>query len=722
MSKPKGLSNKVINIIFAVIAVAVVISLIARNMQAFVNILKVLIGFGAVIMIHEFGHFIVAKLSGIKVEAFSIGFPPTLAGVLRTEKGYRIRFLPGLAEGDKEDEGSTESEKCKWSITLGKKAKPGETEYRFGAIPFGGFVKMLGQDDTKAVTESDDPRSYVNKPVGIRMAVIAAGVIFNAISAMIIFMIVFSIGIRQMPPVVGDVRADSPAQRAGLQAGDEIIRIDGKSADLSFRSIMMAAALSGRGEQVEMTVKRRDGTIEDIGIVAEEMDLEMGVGRLRLFGLMPAQSLTIAQVIDRDVLEEQTGLLPGDRIVSVNNKDVEAYWQLEEIIEEASLPQVPLLAERQDADGTIELVETSIDIDLSKAQGGEVTEDSQLHHIYSMIPRLRITYVVEGAQAKEQEAQGDSQTSDIILAKGGLQIGDIIVAIGGIGNPTYRQMREVTTDHNGRELELKVLRSVDGSEQIAAVTVVPYSPKGIDRVMIGVGVALDAEHPVIAQTLRFEGGPAALAIPAGAMITAVDGAEVGSFYDIIKQIRGNAGQRIMIDYRVDDETAGTVALQVDRIDEFITAKPKFSLPVEELKRLYKADGPSQAVVMGCRRAVGFILEAYITLQRALTGLVSPKNFMGPVGILTTSYRIAAERPLIEYVSFLGLISTFIAVFNFLPLLPFDGGHIVLLLIEKVKGSAVSERVQTAMMYVGMSLVGALVIYVTFNDVVRSFFQ
>jgi len=126
--------------------------------------------------------------------------------------------------------------------------------------------------------------------------------------------------------------------------------------------------------------------------------------------------------------------------------------------------------------------------------------------------------------------------------------------------------------------------------------------------------------------------------------------------------------------------------------------------------------------MGYRKTTMFIAQAYVTLQRVMGGLVSPKNFIGPVGIATLSYRIVAEQPLIYYVYFLGLISAFIAVFNFLPLLPFDGGHIVFLLVEKIKGSAVSERVQGVVTYAGLALVGAFFLYVTFNDIVRSFFS
>ena len=104
--------------------------------------------------------------------------------------------------------------------------------------------------------------------------------------------------------------------------------------------------------------------------------------------------------------------------------------------------------------------------------------------------------------------------------------------------------------------------------------------------------------------------------------------------------------------------------------------------------------------MGYRRTWTFIAQTYVTLTRLIGGLISPKNLMGPVGIITVSYQIVAQQPLVNYVYFLGLISATIAVINFLPIPPFDGGLIVLMLIEKVKGSALSERTQGILAYAG----------------------
>ena len=151
MSKPKVVTNKYFRVILVVIVAAAILFFISQNIHTFGNVLLVLLGFGAVVLVHEFGHFIIAKLSGIKVEAFSIFMPPVLLGLQKTENGFRFRILPEIfpKEEDKSGDGSL-------SFTVGKKGTASETEYRIGLIPFGGFVKMLGQDDVGPVKSCKD--------------------------------------------------------------------------------------------------------------------------------------------------------------------------------------------------------------------------------------------------------------------------------------------------------------------------------------------------------------------------------------------------------------------------------------------------------------------------------------------------------------------------------------------------------------------------------------
>jgi len=673
-----------------------VIYLIVRNISVFGNVLLVVLGFGAVVLVHEFGHFIVAKLSGIKIEAFSIGFPPTLAGILRTEGGWRVRILPRFFPKENDESGDG-----RLSFTIGSKAKAGETEYRIGLIPFGGFVKLFGQEDIGSAKASDDPHSFANKPVGTRMGVLTAGVVFNALSAVVIFMIVFLVGIRLKAPVVGGVIPNSPAVRKGIKAGDEVIKIGGKSDDLDFGNIAIAAALSDVNEAVALRVRHEDGSEEDFSLVAEQM---AGIP-MKVFGILPAQSLTVAKVLDLEELLKRTGLRPGDRITGIKikgeKKSVRTHWELQQIVQDAVVPAVTLLAKGAGEDKPIESEE--IPLELSPAER-KVKSESDLSHIYSMVPRLRIKDVV---------------------TKSKLQKGDIVLAIGDVANPTYKEMREVTEEYEGKKLPIKVLRSdANGVEEKLTVTVVPKRPPGGDRVLIGIGVALDAEHAVVAKSIAAEDGPVGLAIPRGAAITAVDGTGVSNFYDVAREIGRYPGERITIDWRIDEETAGDVVLDVNTAGEFVTVKSTFAefVPFEDLKRLYQASGPVDAIVMGYKKTVMFIAQAYVTLKRLIRGRISPKELMGPVGIITLSYTVVAHQPLVYYVYFLGLISACIAVFNFLPLPPLDGGLIVLLLVEKIKGSALSERAQGIIAYAGWVLIGGFFLYVTFNDIVRSFFS
>ncbi|MCY2927138.1 MAG: site-2 protease family protein, partial [Planctomycetota bacterium] len=144
-------------------------------------ILLLVLGLSMVIFVHELGHFMVAKLVGIKVERFALGFGKRVFGF-----------------------------------------RKGETDYCFNLFPLGGYIKMLGQEDVAPLTEQADPRAFNNKSVGARFAVISAGVIMNVIFAAILYVVLGLTGIRFEAPVVGGVVPGSPAASAkvdfGLQA------------------------------------------------------------------------------------------------------------------------------------------------------------------------------------------------------------------------------------------------------------------------------------------------------------------------------------------------------------------------------------------------------------------------------------------------------------------------------------------------------------------------
>jgi len=695
------------------------IYLIVGHIGVFSNVLIVLLGFGGVVLVHEFGHFIVAKMSDIKVEAFSIFIPPTVVALQRTEEGLRIRILPKFFPKAKERD--DDPDEGVLSFTVGRGGKAGETEYRIGLIPFGGFVKMLGQDDTAAAGKTDDPRSYANKPVSARMAVIAAGVTFNALSAVVAFMIVFLVGIKLPPPIVGAVVPDSPAERAGIKAGDEVIEVNGKRQRLDFSDILLAAALASRDEQVKLSVRRGERRL-DFVIVPKEPD--QGGAGIRMFGVLQPQTLVVGKVSDPNVLLEKTGLLPGDKIVAVNGEEVTSHWELTRMVAETVEPAVTFTAERTEKSGKTQRIQTRAKTRWRVGGWFEADSESKLYNVASMVPRLRIIDFNEPVPAIKGLMARLGIGRKVLDEDSRLMPGDIILATGGVEYPTYTELQEIAKQYEGEELPVTVLRSdANGADMVLTVNVKPRRPRGGSEPVIGITVELDVEHPVVAKTITDEDGPQALSIPRGAVIKAVNGTEVSSFFDVARQISANRGLPIRIEYGT-ETTTGEVVLGTQSTEGLINIKAALAkrVPFEDMKRLYKATGPIDAIVTGWRKTVMFMAQTYVTLRRVVGGLVSPRTVMGPVGILAASYTVVTKKPLIDYVYLLALISACIAVVNLLPLPPFDGGHVVLLLVERIKGSALSERTQSAIAYAGVVLVVALFLYLTFNDILNMFLR
>jgi len=536
-----------------------------------------------------------------------------------------------------------------------------------------------------------------------------------------VYMIVFLMGIGLLAPIVGGVKPGSPAEKAGIRSGDEVIEVAGDSGRLDFSDIMMAAVLSAKNEAIPLKVRRTDGTIDDISLAAEQLP----GGQFREFGIQRAYSLTVAKLLPEDAnrLFENTGLLPGDRIRTVAGVDVNNHWQIEPIIESSFEPNITLLAERREASGQSRLVEGRLALSFmfTPAENFVGESEANLANICSMTPRLRIAAVSEEPKSFREWFL---RLFGIGNERQRLKRGDIVVGLADVNNPTFTEMREITMAHENNNLAVTVLRTGhNGIEKRIAISVIPRLDTDSNRVVIGIIPELDIEHPVVAKAIATERRLNPPTIPRGATITAVDGVKVSSFYDVARLLKRNSGHRVTIDWRLDAHTAGNVTIVVGEKQDVVSAYAftEEVLPFAELERLYKADGPVDAIRMGYKRTKTFIIQTYVTLHRLIGGLVSPKQLMGPVGILTFSYRIVAVKPFVYYVYFLGLISASIAVLNFLPLPPFDGGLTVLLLVEKIKGSAISVRTQELIAYVAWGLVGSLMLYVTFNDVVRLIF-
>jgi regulator of sigma E protease len=730
-------------LVLVVVILAAVIYLLSANFEKIGAVLMVLFGFGGVIMIHEFGHFIFGKMTDTKVEAFSIGFSPVLVGMRRTEAGMHIRVLPTLVPRDRGEPGQGALD-----FTFGNPGKVWDTEYRIGLIPFGGFVALMGQEDVGVAERTNDPRSFTNKSLLARIAIIMAGVTFNAISALVIFMIIFHNGIRLQAPVIGDVMASSPADKAGLKAGDEVVSIEGDTF-IDYMNIALAGALSGKDEPVNMVIKHTepDGKTKTFPVsIVPRSGKGTGVMKfVRAFGVGRAHSLEIGKLAtdeDRKQLFETTGLMEKDVVVAVNSHSVKDSAEFNELIGRSLIPSVTMAVERIDKKaGSTSNVKVEVPLEIPAVQP-DFEKRSTATGILGIVPRLRFAGDASDAKfivmARHTTPGSKPPVYDpnFIRNEKSLLPGDIILKVGQCEYPTFATLRAAMDQYEktkvahskdpavafASEQLVTVLRAVDGKDEMISFNVEPKPSPALDGAyIIGIAPALDMRHTAVAQVIDYTGGPGAGSIPAGAMIATVAGQKVSSFYDIVSALRNSAGKNITIEWQK-DAAKGSVKLDVPQSDEGITIRSELAVgvPFDDLRRLYKADNPAQAIVMGWKRTELFIKQAVVTIEKLISGALSPRTLSGPVGIVTATFKVAESGEYSFYFYWLALISASIAVMNLLPLPILDGGLIVLMIIEKIKGSPISQRMQAAINYAGLALLAALMICATFNDIVMFF--
>ena len=218
------------------------------------NIILIILGFGMLIGLHELGHFVAAKWSGIRTNAFAVGMGPVFlawrGGIGLTFGASKTKVIEKFGK-DASDMSDAEL----------KEHGLGETEYSLRFLPIGGFVSMLGQEDGKPDSVSSDPRSFNMCPIGKRMIVISAGVFMNLLLAAVLFIGCFQFGVRFEAPVIGQIIPNSPASESittdgtHLQSGDTVVSINGKPA-YTFTDIQIAGAMSKPGETVTLGIKR----------------------------------------------------------------------------------------------------------------------------------------------------------------------------------------------------------------------------------------------------------------------------------------------------------------------------------------------------------------------------------------------------------------------------------------------------------------------------------
>ena len=241
---------------------------------------------GILITFHEFGHYWVARRCGVKILRFSIGFGRPI---------YRRRF--GVDE----------------------------SEFVISALPLGGYVKMLDEREGTVAPEELD-RAFNNKPVSRRIAIVLAGPVFNFIFAVCAYWLMFITGISGLKPVIGSVAPDSLAMQAGLNDGDEIIKVDDQATPTWSSVVDVLVARVITGQQVRMLVRTERGSDRYVDLALRQISIDsMASGDLLgQLGMTPAYPMVRVMVreVEENSAAHRAGLRQDDQLLSADDQPV----------------------------------------------------------------------------------------------------------------------------------------------------------------------------------------------------------------------------------------------------------------------------------------------------------------------------------------------------------------------------------------------------------------
>ncbi len=703
------------------------------------NALQVIVALGFVIFVHELGHFAVAKACGVKCPKFYVGFDVPLGRMINKlfgREGDRVFGIP-------------------IPRTIGPRVQIGETEYGIGIVPLGGYVRMLGQDDDPANIEQQlkesevsgnavdfkevagpdgkvyriDRRSYMAKSVPQRMAIISAGVTMNIIFAFIFAVIAYKIGVPYNPSIVSQTGPGSPAWQAGIRPGDEVVKI----ADVeqpSYDDLRGSVMLGDLENGIPFQIRRGSETLE------LQLFPRQGSGLPRV-GIAAPASLRLPPKLAEDSLSDVNSTPPlaaGDEIVAVDGTPVSTFAEFTSILVRS--PEKPLQVRvRRNA-------KPPENDPYGALEGGELVDvvinPRPMKHLGLVMEMGEVTAVQEHSPAASKlkpgdeieavtlsGADGDGETADSFDP---MTLPDDLRRMAESGGDVKLSVREFNTangklrDAEPLELPLRRVEWLEGA--------LGGSPN--DPVVV---TALGVAYSVSSNVVRVEpGSPAARAgLEPGDVVTKAEFIYPAGYDEALKletlQFSSDPELRranwpafmaalqtlpseaaIALTYTRDKKSKTVALTPVASTDYFL---PERGIPFMLIDRIRTAKTWSEAVDRGWNETVGALGMVYRFLGK-LGSQVPITGLGGPVTIFKAAGATAAEGPG-KLLVFLTMLSANLAVINFLPIPLLDGGHMVFLLWEGIRGKPAGEKFVMTMHTAGLVFLITLMLFVLSLD-------
>lgn len=694
-------------------------------------IAKAALGLSFVIFVHELGHFLVAKWCDVHVTVFSIGFGPP---------------LPGCSH--------------QW----------GETTYKLALFPLGGYVQMVGQVDGSEESDGseEDPRSYRNKGVWQRMAIISAGVVMNAILAIICFIVVFLIpGKDRLAAVVAQADTGAPAFVHGLRTGAEILQI-GHVKNPYFDDLKVIVATTEHGQKLPLAFKRpgdKEITFLEIEPRKDNEDATPLIGISFPYRLELAPRRAMEKGVEHPAFrgspadQAQPPLHFEDRIIGMTDPDTPA-----QVTELPIDPRYPTGKQRDYFEFARRMNLLAGQEVTLRVQRGDQTVDAKVPPAFHRslgvrmpmgqitVVRLQSPAAAAGVQARDKvnNREGDRIVKvELPEADGKKTIyeGDSLDSLRlpfqlrqwadrQAKKSPQKGEKKVVTLHVQRHKALpgeqyeKVKVQVDWDDDWRFDNAVPFglaSPLAIPELGIAYQVpttVADADpnwNPSSGERLQKGDVLQAIRFYFGGAPTRED-----KWIDLKAEQWAGAWYLLQTPAEVKE-----VALKVKRDKEVkeikLTPTADSSWPLASRGFIFmrdvrrqKADDLFEAIAMGFKDTHTSMMGIYQSLRGMVTRRIDPmKNLGGPFTIAYQAFQVAGYD-FWEFVFFIGLISINLAVINFLPIPVLDGGHMVFLIYEKIRGKPASEGVRVGATYAGLALILGLMVFVLYLDISRMF--